>query len=128
MHTRKEELSALEMLTARSDFVTVQSKGRKWISHGVILQVRPNDLGHIRIGYTVSKKVDKSAVVRNRVKRRLRAVAAHVFTNFAKDGHDYILVGRKETRMRDFDVLIKDLKWCLGKMGYFEEKNKTGDQ
>ena len=37
----------------------------------MLVYVRPNDLGHPRLGLTVSRKVGK-ATVRTRIKRRLR--------------------------------------------------------
>ncbi len=111
------------MLTARSDFVTVQSKGKRWVSNGLILQMRKNNLGIIRTGYTVTKKVDKSAVVRNRIKRRLRGVMAEVLP-YAQNGYDYILVGRKLTLTRPYNELIKDFKWCLRKNDLYK---KAGD-
>ena len=124
MHIRKEELAAVEMLKARSDFLSVQGKGKRWVSHGLALQIRQNDLGHIRIGYTVTKKIDKSAVKRNRIKRRMRSVASDVLSGYALDGHDYILVGRKLTATRSYDDLIKDLKWCLRKSGFSKNQAK----
>ena len=124
MHTRKEELTAIKMLTARSDFLIVQGKGKKWVSHGLTLQIRKNDLGHIRTGYTVTKKIDKSAVKRNRIKRRLRSVAADVLPQHALDGHDYILVGRKLSATRSYDGLVNDLKWCLRKSGFSKIQEK----
>lgn len=111
-------LEAVETLKARSDFLLVQGKGKKWISQGLVLQVRENDLGLIRIGYTVTKKTDKSAVNRNRIKRRMRAVAAEILPLQAKGGCDYILVGRPATATRPFDQLLRDVVWCLKKMGY----------
>ena len=120
MHASQEESRSLIQITARADFLIVQSKGRKWVSKGLILQTRPNacsnDSENKRIGFTVTKRVDKSAVKRNRIKRRLRAVAADVLPNGAKDGQDYILVGRKETLRRPYADLCKDLRWCLRKM------------
>ena len=124
MHTKKDELSAIEVLTARSDFLTIQARGTKWVSHGLIVQILPNELDKIRVGYTVSKKVSKSAVVRNRIKRRLRSVAADVLGSHAKGGCDYILVGRHQTATRPYDMLVKDLKWCLEKTGFVKEKSK----
>ncbi len=121
MNICKKELSAVKMLTARSDFLAVQSKGRKWISHGLILQIRKNDLDIIRIGYTVSKKIDKSAVKRNRIKRRLRSIMAEIIQKHAKSGYDYILVGRKLTRTRSYETLKKDLKWCLKKTELYQD-------
>ncbi len=124
MHTRKKELEAISMLTARSSFVNVQNNGKHWVSHGVALQICKNNLGIIRVGYTVSKKVDKSAVKRNRIKRRLRSVAAQILTKNVKNGYDYILVGRKLTDKRPYDVLVNDLKWCLKKTGFYKKSEE----
>ena len=124
MHTKKEELSAIEMLTARSHFLAVQSSGKKWVSKSLILQIRENDLGVIRVGYTVSKRADKSAVKRNRIKRRLRSAAANALTSRAKKGYDYVLVGRRETRTKDYKDIVNDLKWCLKKLNLSEKKEE----
>lgn len=115
----------MKMLTARPDFVDVQSKGRRWVSTSLILQVRKNDLGIIRTGYTVSKKVDKSAVARNRIKRRLRSAMAEVIPN-AENGYDYILVGRKATLTRPYNYIINDFKWCLKKINLYKHKKQGG--
>lgn len=117
MHASKEQQAALTKIKKRSCFLKVQSKGRKWVSHGLIVQTAPNEEGIRRIGYTVSKRVDKSAVKRNRIKRRLRAAAADVLPEGAKNGHDYILVGRPLTATRPYETLCEDLRWCLRKMG-----------
>ena len=116
MHATKEAQASLTQITKRSDFLKIQSKGRKWISHGLVVQTAPNEDGIKRIGYTVTKRVDKSAVKRNRIKRRLRAVAADVLPTGAAGGQDYILVGRPGTAVRPYDLLCEDLRWCLRKM------------
>ncbi|MCK5373872.1 MAG: ribonuclease P protein component [Alphaproteobacteria bacterium] len=75
---------------------------------------------------TVSKRVDKSAVKRNRIKRRLRAVAADVLSQYAKDGVDYVIIGRKETAIFPYNSMINDLKWCLKRTGYYHKsENQT---
>ncbi len=120
MHTRRDELAAFEMLTARSHFLAVQGKGKKWNAKGLVLQVLSNDLGIIRTGFTVTKKIHKSAVKRNRIKRRLRAIAADGLSTYAKPGYDYILVGRRETAVNDYNAILSDLKWCLKKLECYE--------
>lgn len=77
-----------------------------------------NGLGHSRIGYTVTKKTENSAVKRNRAKRRLRAAAAEILPLHAAPGCDYVLIGRAMTRLRPFAALCGDLRWCLEKLGY----------
>lgn len=106
----------LVQIKKRSDFLNIQGQGRKWVSHGLILQTKSNDILIKRVGFTVTKRVDKSAVKRNRIKRRLRAVAKDVLPQYAKESQDYILVGRKETLTRPYQSLCKDLRWCLRKM------------
>lgn len=121
MQASKTQQATLIQITKRADFLMIQGKGKKWVSHGLIIQVHKNDLGIRRIGYTVSKRVDKSAVKRNRIKRRLRAVAADMLPVIAKDGYDYVLVGRPATATRPYDTLKNDIKWCLGKMELLAE-------
>jgi len=111
MHASKEQQASLTQIRKRADFLKIQSKGKKWVSHGLIVQTAPNEDGIKRIGYTVSKKVDKSAVKRNRIKRRLRAVAADVLPEGARNGQDYILVGRPQTAIRPYETLCEDLRW-----------------
>ena len=117
MQASKEAQASLTQIKTRADFLKIQSGGRKWVSHGLIVQTAPNKDDIKRIGYTVSKRVDKSAVKRNRIKRRLRAVAADVLPQGAKNGQDYILVGRPQTAIRPYETLCEDLRWCLRKMG-----------
>lgn len=122
MKTSKSTGPATEILRKRGDFLSVQNKGCKWVSHGLILQTRPNESSIKRIGFTVSKKVDKSAVRRNRIKRRLRAVAHDVLRAHAAPGHDYVLVGRPQTATRPYMALCEDLKWCLRRLELYEKE------
>lgn len=116
MKATKTELASLEVMAARSDFVRANNQARKWVSQSLVLQVVAHDRDVKRVGYTVTKRVHKSAVKRNRIKRRLRAVAAEVLPSCAMSGHDYVLIGRLETADRPYDVLVKDLKWCLKRL------------
>jgi ribonuclease P protein component len=120
MKATKEDLKKLERLLKRSDFLLLNSKGQKWVSKGMIVLACPNDLDKRRVGFTVTKKLEKTAVGRNRIKRRLRATAADILPNFSKPGMDYVLIGRHETATRLYNELQKDLRWCLEKMGHAE--------
>lgn len=117
MRASKKQVKSLGRLTGRPDFLRVQAQGRKWVSKSLILQTCPNDSGQKRFGLTVSKKVSKSAVARNRIRRRLRAAACDILPARGKEGMDYILVGRADTALRSYKDICGDLTWCLKKLG-----------
>ena len=69
----------------------------------------------MRVGFTASRKVGK-AVVRNRVKRRLRAVAREVLARHGRSGYDYVLIGRRNTVSRPYRDLVTDLESALSRL------------
>jgi ribonuclease P protein component len=67
------------------------------------------------VGFTVTKKVG-NAVIRNRVRRRLKAVAAEVLADFARDGQDLVIIGRMATIKRSYAALKKDMVKAVRKL------------
>jgi ribonuclease P protein component len=103
-------------LLRRADFLRVAAARRRYITPGFILQAafQPEDSAQPapRVGYTASRKVG-GAVVRNRAKRRLRAIVRELMPALAQDGVDYVLIARQETPQRDFAKLQEDLRQAL---------------
>jgi len=113
----------VERLKKRAEFLRVAGTRRKWVTQGLILQGAPRpgikpDTEYAgedrlaRVGFTVTKKVGK-AVVRNRVRRRLRAVADQLMADMALPGWDYVVIGRQQTIDRDFEKLVDDMRFAL---------------
>lgn len=116
MFAQKKNIKLIDRLKKRSDFLCVQQKGRKWISKGMVVEVRNNENLSVRCGLTVSKRVSKLAVLRNRVKRRLRSVSYDVLPDYREQNLDVVLIGRVTTCKRSYEELSNDLRWCLKKM------------
>ena len=117
MQVSKKHFESLGGLQDRAAFLRVQRTGRKWVAKGVVVEVAENELGNVRFGLTVSKRISESAVVRNRVRRRLRTAAREVLPTCARSGLDVVLIGRAETADRPFAQIKEDLRWCLDKLG-----------
>ncbi|WP_299847295.1 ribonuclease P protein component [uncultured Paracoccus sp.] len=105
-----------DTLRKRADFLAAARAKRQGMPAFLLqARVRGDEAGP-RIGYTCSKKLG-NAVMRNRAKRRLRALAREVLPGRAKDGWDYVLVGRPEaTVSRDFAAMRADLIAALDKV------------
>ena len=118
-------------LKRRPEFLRVAGTRRKWVTPGVILQAaksvnngRSSSNGDgpatstpgLRVGFTVTRKVG-NAVIRNRVRRRLRHIAQDILTAGARGGHDYVLIGRKTTITRSYVALREDLMVAIDRLG-----------
>jgi ribonuclease P protein component len=102
----------MERLKRRADFRAASSGPR--ISVGAfVLQARARgDERGARIGFTVSKQVG-NAVERNRVRRRLREIVRLSAGATMRDGHDYVLVGRRTALAAPFAEMQQQLDKAL---------------
>jgi ribonuclease P protein component len=84
---------------------------------GFVLQLRRRDDGDpaMRVGFTVTKKVG-GAVIRNRLKRRLRALAREHLPSLGVAGADHVLIGRSGGIERDYTLLGQELVRALKKV------------
>jgi ribonuclease P protein component len=100
-------------LKRRAEFQRV-SRGRRRAAEAFTLQAarreEPDDgEAGARIGITVTRKVG-SAVVRNRIRRRLKEAVRAARPLEAEADHDYVLVARREALGRSFAALVEDVR------------------
>ncbi len=104
-------------LKQRADFLRLR-QGAKATTPFFILRVlaSPEANGAIRVGYTVTTKCG-NAVVRNRIKRRLRALVRELFPAHAKPGCDYLFVALDRAKPNaaeaQFDALRNAMEQAL---------------
>ena len=106
----------LVTLTKRSDFLAA-NRGKRAPMPGFVLLVRQRADADatIRIGYTVTKKIG-NAVVRNRMKRRFRALVRELLPDFGIRGADHVLIGRSGGIERSYATLAAEFRKALGKL------------
>ena len=75
----------------------------------VSIKKAQNGLSHSRFAFVVSKKVDKRAVVRNKVKRTLRSFIEYNIENIVK-GYDMILIAKAQIQTITKEALFDSLR------------------
>ncbi|MGA7805336.1 ribonuclease P protein component [Bradyrhizobium sp.] len=109
----------MDRLRQRVDFLAVAKGARVNAAAFTLQSRRRDDLGPIRVGFTVTRQ-NGTATERNRIRRRLRemvrelARAADVMA--ARPHHDYVLVGRRAALTRDFATLLEDFRTALRRL------------
>ena len=110
----------IDTLKKRRDFLAA-ARARKAVTKGMIVQRRERGEGEApdattRIGYTASKKVG-NAVLRNRAKRRMRAVVRDVLGGHGAGMADIVLIARSGSTVdRPYEALRGDLEYALRKL------------
>lgn len=102
-------------MTRRSEYLAANAGVRVPMPAFVlIVQPRADAAAGAGYGITATKKLG-GAVIRNRVKRRFRAIVREVFPVHAMDGADHVLIGRSDAIALDHTRLKADVVKALGK-------------
>lgn len=112
----------LQTLKKRAEFLRLRG-GARWACDCFALETKPRAVAETtpkpaspvegpRFGFTVTKALG-NAVVRNRIRRRLKAAVEALEPAAAKANHDYVLIARKAAHGREFLQLKKALEQAL---------------
>jgi ribonuclease P protein component len=105
----------MDRLRQRADFLAVADGARVSSAAFTLQSRRRDDLGPIRVGFTVTKK-NGTATERNRIRRRLREVVKRADVVAMRPHHDYVLVGRRTALTREFAALLDDFLTALKRL------------
>lgn len=106
-------------LRKQADFQRVRREGRSWAHPLAILWACRNDLDHSRFGFSVGRSLG-SAVVRNRVKRRLREAVRRDLEGIAP-GWDLVFIARAPLATASFEAVVLVVEELLTRAGLLEK-------
>ena len=112
-------LAKQNRISNSADYNTIYKSGKKIPGRYIIIYLLKNDLGYNRYGIVTSKKIGK-AVVRNKVKRQLRAIIKNHIPKL-KTSFDIVLIGWHKIGGTPFDLLEKDFTIVMRKSGLWNE-------
>lgn len=101
-----------------SHFKRLYLKGQSLVLPCLVCYVKKNNVGKVRVGLTVSKKIG-GAVMRNRAKRVLR-VAAREAVKMGLESTDLLLVARGKTPFVKSDRVSRELTKALKEAAFLE--------
>jgi len=109
-------------LTRKKDFDRVFRFGRDFRCGALCLRVVDNNLDISRFGFIVGKRVSKKAVVRNRIRRRIREIV-RINIGMIKSGIDYVFIVRQGLSGKDQNNLGAAVTSVLNKAGILNNKS-----
>jgi len=94
-------------LKKKKDFDSIYKKGKTIAGKLVFLKILKNNLDINRFGFVVSKKISKKAVIRNKIKRRLREI---IKKEIIKKGFDIIINTNLEILNKDYNKIRLEIR------------------
>jgi ribonuclease P protein component len=82
------------------DYRVVYREGKSYANRLYVMYVLPNDLGHNRLGVSVSKKVGNS-IIRHRIVRLMRE-AFRLHATDMKTGYDIVVIARTKDAAKGY--------------------------
>lgn len=103
-------------LKREKDFERVFKKGKRFKGRFLFLRVLKSDLSESRFGFIVSKKISKKAVVRNKIKRRLREIIRSKLLD-VKGGFDILIISLSGIENKEFKEVEEEVDEILKRTG-----------
>ncbi|HBQ96408.1 MAG: ribonuclease P protein component [Firmicutes bacterium] len=116
-------MAQFHRLKKRSDFGRVFRLGRTVGDRNMVLFVLSCETVMPRVGFTTQRSAG-SAVKRNRIRRRLRALFS-IFAEEISPCGDLILLGKKPVLTEDWDVLVRSMRKLLLRAGCLKKERQS---
>jgi ribonuclease P protein component len=103
------------------DFARVREQGKVVSHRDLLLSFAPNTFDHNRYGFITSKRLGK-AVVRNRVRRRLRESIRQHHPHL-RSGYDIVLIARSGAVLQPFNELHRIIEELARRASLLETRD-----
>lgn len=103
-------------LRKRTEFAYSIRHGKRVFDELINLVVFTRRDKLLRIGFVISKKVDKRAVVRNLIRRRMQAIVREILPKISL-GHNLVFIATPDVVSKDFYAIKDSVKKVLQRAG-----------
>ncbi|MFH1030642.1 MAG: ribonuclease P protein component [bacterium] len=103
-------------LTKNKEFENIFKNGKSFYTKILGIKYIENTLNIPRFGILVSTKISKKAVIRNKIKRRLREIL-RLHENLIKPGYDIVVLTRAPVTECDYGEIEKNMEYAIRKAG-----------
>jgi len=106
-------------LKKSAEFACLQAKGARVYSKHFLLLIAKSDRPSSRLGITVTRKIDRRACVRNRLKRQLREIFRLNRERF-KGSFDILVIARQNASQCNYRDIKREILGAFYHHGLFE--------
>ena len=99
-------------LKKKKDFAGLQAQANKFYSKHFLILIASSPTSNSRLGITITTKVDKRAVGRNRLKRRIREVFRLTRRRLVKN-FDILVIARQNASFCPYDQVKREILGIL---------------
>ena len=115
-------LKRINRLKKRYQFNYVYKSGEHFSGEHMVLYVVSSKTKNIKVGLAVTKKVGH-AVVRNRVRRRLREIIKKQVPNLKQNNNIIVVVARDNITSASFETLTNEFSKLIKKANLINEES-----
>lgn len=121
---RDERFGPERRVRKRKDFLRIQSRGRKTRAFNLlVVTVARSDL-NVRLGITVTTKIDKRSARRNRLKRKIRETFRRDRCYFLA-GVDVVVIALEGSTELEFEEVKRQLRFAWRKAGLLRDSRQA---
>lgn len=114
-------LPKINRLKDSKSFKKIFKKASGFKDNCLYIKTLDNSLPFSRFGIVVSQKISREAVVRNKIKRKIRAIVKHMLP-YIKEGKDIVIVAGKGIENKNFDEFYKAMQTLFDKAKLIKQR------